>query len=84
MKATGFFTTAKPVRGEYRETAVDAAKRGADMLLTSVDGNYYSLFINNPIEIKGRGVKRYSDKVYAVTEKVYDRLKSEYRIEMDF
>lgn len=84
MKSTGYFTTEAPVRNEYKETLIDIQKKQADMLLTSIDGNWYSLFLNKDIKISGRGVKVHSEKSISVTEKVYDRLKSEYRIDMDF
>ena len=67
-------------RGEYKRTALDDAKDKADMLLQSVDGNYYTLHLNRPIEIKGRGVKRYSNGAIAVTERVYNKLNEQYNI----
>lgn len=84
MKSTAYFTTQTPVKNEYKETLLDAQKKQADILVTSIDGNYYSLFLNREIKLSGRGVKVHSEKTVSVTEKVYDRLKSEYRIEMDF
>ena len=72
-------------KGEYKETSVDAQKKNADILVTSVDGDYYTLFLNKDIEITAkRGVKRYSEKFIAVTESVYNKLMSKYNIAMDF
>ena len=71
-------------RGDYKETELDRRKKCADMLLTSIDGNYYTLFLKKEVEIKGRGVKRYSGNVVAVTENVYDKLKAKYNILCDF
>lgn len=72
-------------KGEYKETSVDAQKKNADILLTSVDGDYYTLFLNKNIEITAkRGVKRYNERLIAVTESVYNKLRSQYNIAMDF
>ena len=46
MKAIGYFTTEKPVRNVCKETSLDTQKKNADILLTSIDGNLYSLFLN--------------------------------------
>lgn len=71
-------------KGEYKETELDKQKKQADMLLTSIDGNYYTLFIQKNIEIKGRGVKRHSGNVVAVTENIYYKLRDKYNILCDF
>lgn len=71
-------------RGEYKRTALDDAKDKAEMLLQSIDGNYYTLRLNRPIEIKGRGVKRYGNNIIAVTERVYKQLQAQYNIACDF
>lgn len=70
--------------GEYKETDLDRQKKQADILLTSVDGNYYTLRLQKPIEVKGRGVRRYSDNVVAVTESVYNKLQERYNVMCDF
>lgn len=71
-------------RGEYKKTELDQRKRDADILLQSIDGNYYTLKVREGITVNGRGVKRYSNGVIAVTERVYERLKSTYKVECDF
>lgn len=71
-------------KGEYKETELDHQKKQADILLTSIDGNYYTLCLQKPLEIKGRGVRRYSDSVVAVTESVYNKLEAKYNIMCDF
>lgn len=85
MKAIGYFTKIAQPKGEYKETTLDAQKKQADALLTSIDGDYYSLALNRPIDIKpGRGIKIYSDINIAVTESVYKKLASKYNIMTDF
>ena len=72
-------------RGEYKETGLDKRKKQADALITSIDGDYYSLYLNRPIEIRGtRGVKRYNENRIAVSESVLKKLEKEYTIECDF
>lgn len=83
MKATGYFTKDAQPRGEYKETSLDAQKKQADILVTAIDDRY-TLWLNKPIEVKGRGVKRYSDKVVAVTESVYIKLQAKYNVMCDF
>lgn len=70
--------------GEYKETELDHQKKQADILLTSIEGNWYTLWLQKPIEVKGRGVRRYSDSVVAVTESVYSKLEAKYNIMCDF
>lgn len=70
--------------GDYKETDLDRQKKQADILLTSIDGNYYTLCLQKPIEVKGRGVRRYSETVVAVTESVYTKLKAKYNVMCDF
>lgn len=85
MKAIGYFTKIAQPKGEYKETTLDAQKKQADALLTSIDGDYYSLALNRPIDVKpGRGIKIYSDTNIAVTESVYKKLASKYNIMTDF
>ena len=84
LVAEGYFTKSDYIKGEYEETELDRQKKQADILLTSIDGNWYSLFLQKTIEIKGRGVKRYDDKVVSVTESVYNKLQAKYNIMCDF
>lgn len=71
-------------RGEYKETSLDQQKKQADILVTSIDGNYYTLHLNKPVEVKGRGMKRYSNGDITVTESVYNKLKEKYNVMCDF
>lgn len=71
-------------KGEYKETELDRQKKQADILLTSVDGNYYTLRLQTPIEVKGRGVRRYNDNVVVVTESVYNKLQERYNVMCNF
>ncbi len=71
-------------KGEYKPTELDKQKKRADMLLQSIDGNYYTLKLNRPIEVKGRGVKNYSNNVIAVTERLYNQLRQRYNVVCDF
>ncbi|MCM1216533.1 MAG: hypothetical protein NC209_03975 [Alistipes sp.] len=93
MKTTNEYGTAigymvsKPnfiPKGEYKPAELDEQKKRADMLLQSIDGSYYTLKLNRPIEIKGRGVKKYGNNIIAVTERIYNQLQQQYRVMCDF
>ena len=84
-KATIYKTKEAQVKGEYKATLVDDCKKQADALLTSIDGNWYSLTLNTNLDVKAsKSVKIYSEKNIAVTEKMYNKLVSEYNIMTDF
>lgn len=80
--AVGYFVKKDFIKGKYKETELDIRKKNADMLLQSIDDKY-TLWLNKPIEVKGRGIKRYG-RTIVVTERVYERLKEAYKIECDF
>lgn len=83
--AVGYWVKSDYVKkGEYKPTELDRQKKGADILLESIDGNYYTLRLQKPLEVKGRGVRRYSGNVIAVTESVYNKLKDKYNIMCNF
>ena len=83
--AVGYWVKSDYVKkGEYKPTELDTQKKGADILLESIYGNYYTLRLQKPIEVKGRGVRRYSGNVIAVTESVYNKLKDKYNIMCNF
>ncbi len=85
IQTAAYFTKKDNRRGEYKATELDKAKAEADVLLESIDGNYYTLWLNNEaITVKGRGVKESDGRRVVVTEKVYDRLKEQYRVMCDF
>ena len=54
MKATIEMTKEAQVRGEYKETSLDAQKKQADMLVIAIDDKY-TLWLNKPVTVKGRG-----------------------------
>lgn len=39
-------------KGEYKATILDQQKKEADMLLKSIDGSWYTIWLNRGIEIK--------------------------------
>lgn len=93
MKKTNAYGTAigylvpKPEfqpKGEYKATELDAQKESADILLQSIGGNYYTLKLNKFVDIKGRGVKFYDGNIVAVTERIYDKLRTKYNVVCDF
>lgn len=77
-----FIEDATP-RGDYKPTTLDYEKKNADMLLQSIDGNYYTLWLNKEIEVKGRGVERHG-RIVVVSEKMYYILTKTYSILTDF
>lgn len=83
MKAIGFFTKSEIIKGQYNPTDLDTQKKHADILLLAVDDKY-SIQVLNGVELKGRGIKKYSNNTYAVTEKVYTKLAQRYNIMCDF
>jgi hypothetical protein len=70
--------------GEYVKTSIDELKEKAGMLLTGVFGNYYELNTKGVVIPIGRGVKRYGNGNYCVTESVYRKLSGKYNIMTDF
>lgn len=73
-------------KGEYKPTDLDKRKQEADILLRSCCGGYTEIWLNNPnVIIPGkRGVKRYSQRAYAVTDAVLKKLEKSYTVECDF
>ena len=72
-------------KGKYNPTDLDERKIEADILLTAIDGNYYTLQINKTIQLpESRRIKRYSNGCVSVPESVYNRLKSKYNVICDF
>ena len=84
MEAIGYFTSPKVAKVAYPATALDTAKKSADILLQAIDGNYYTLWLNKEVEIKGRGIKERTGKMVVVTENAYYRLKEKFNILTDF
>lgn len=82
-KVEAYFTTPKPEPFHYNATELDAQKKQADILVTAIDDKY-TLWMNKPIEIKGRGVQVVSKNVVVVTESVYNKIKAKYKVMSDF
>lgn len=82
MKATIEMTKEAQVRGEYKETSLDVQKKQADMLIIAIDDKY-TLWLNKPVTVKGRGIKKVDEKTIVVTDNAFDKLKAEYNIMFD-
>lgn len=71
-------------RGEYQETELDRQKKQADILLESIDGNWYTIRLNRQIDLKSKRIRRYDNGCIAVPESMYYKLKSEYNVMCNF
>lgn len=83
--AIGYFADTPFIKkGEYLPTELDKKKERADILIQSVDGDYFTIFTKG-LEIKpGRGVRRYQNGTFAVTEFVLNKLRKKYNVLCDF
>ena len=52
------------------------------MLVIGIDDKY-TLWLNKPITLKGRGIKRVDEKIIVVTDNAFDKLQTEYNIMFD-
>lgn len=85
MKAIIYKTKEAQPRGEYKSALIDEQKKSADVLLTSIDGDWYSLTLKVSMNIKpGKNVMIYSDCSIAVKESIYKKLAAAYNIMTDF
>ena len=82
MKATIVMTKDAIKKGEYKETSLDVQKKQADMLVVAIDDKY-TLWLNKPIIVKGRGIKKVNEKTIVVTDNAFDKLKTQYSIMFD-
>ena len=82
MKATIVMTKDAIKKGEYKETSLDFQKKQADMLVVAIDDKY-TLWLNKPITVKGRGIKKVNEKTIVVTDNAFDKLKTQYSIMFD-
>lgn len=82
MKATIVMTKDAIKKGEYEETSLDVQKKQADMLVVAIDDKY-TLWLNKPITVKGRGIKKVDEKTIVVTDNAFDKLKTQYSIMFD-
>lgn len=71
-------------QGEYKETELDKQKKEADILLKSIDGNFYTLRLNKQIDLKSKRIKRYDNGCIAVPQSIYNKLEAKYNIMCDF
>ena len=71
-------------RGEYKETELDAQKKAADILVESIDGNWYTIRLNRQIELKSKRIRKYDNGCIAVPESVYNKLKDKYNVMCNF
>ncbi len=82
MKATIVMTKDAIKKGEYKETSLDVQKKQADILVIAIDDKY-TLWLNKPMTIKGRGIKKVNEKTIVVTDNAFDKLKTQYSIMFD-
>ncbi|GAB6867559.1 MULTISPECIES: hypothetical protein [Bacteroidales] len=82
MKATIVMTKDAIKKGEYKETSLDVQKKQADILVVAIDDKY-TLWLNRPITVKGRGIKKVNEKTIVVTDNAFDKLKTQYSIMFD-
>lgn len=71
-------------RGEYKETELDRQKKQADILLESIDGNWYTIRLNREIELKSKRIRKYDNGCIAIPESVYNKLKDKYNVMCNF
>lgn len=71
-------------RGEYKETELDREKKAADILVESIEGNWYTIRLNRQIELKSKRIKRYDNGCIAVPESVYTKLQGKYNVMCNF
>lgn len=71
-------------RGEYKETTLDREKKAADILVESIDGNWYTIRLNKQIELKSKRIRQYDNGCIAVPESVYTKLQGKYNIMCNF
>lgn len=71
-------------RGEYKETVLDRKKKAADILVESIDGNWYTIRLNRQIELKNKRIRKYDNGCIAVPESVYNKLKDKYNVMCNF
>lgn len=71
-------------KGEYKETELDRQKNEADILLESIDGNFYTIRLNRRIDLKSKRIRQYGDGCISVPESVFNKLKGEYNVMCNF
>lgn len=71
-------------RKEYKETELDQQKKQADILLESIDGDWYTLRLNRNVNLKNKRVRQYDNGTIAVPENAFLQLKKQYVVLTDF
>lgn len=74
-------------KGQYKPTELDERKTKADFLITAIDGSRTTVQFNIPIELPaGRGIEpcKSNPRVYYVTDRELEKLKSRFSYECDF
>lgn len=71
-------------RGEYQETELDRQKKQADILLESIDGNWYTIRLNKKIDIKSKRIRNYDNGTIAIPESLFHKLESKYNVMCNF
>lgn len=86
MVVTAYFVDEEKFipKGEYKETRLDQQKKKADILLKSIEGNWYTIYSNIEIELKNKRIRRYDNGCIAVPESIYNKLKAKYNVMCDF
>lgn len=74
-------------KGQYKPTELDERKTKADFLITAIDGSRTTVQFNIPTELPaGRGIEpcKSNPRVYYVTDRELEKLKSRFSYECDF
>jgi hypothetical protein len=66
----------------YRPTQIDALKAAADIRLTYVERNGFSIASKHALS--GRGIKSYGNGNYSVSEGALAKLRERYTVQPDF
>ena len=73
----------KFTRKEYASINLPEIKQEYDIVVESIEGNWYTIRLNREIEIEGKKMYRY-DICIAVPESVYNKLKDKYNVMCNF
>ena len=73
----------KFAKEEYASINLPEMKQEYDIVVESIDGNWYTIRLNREIEIEGKKMYRY-DVCIAVPESVYNKLKDKYNVMCNF
>ena len=83
MNATITMTKDAARRGEYKPTSLDDFKAKADILIEA-HSDKFEIRVKDGIEIKGRGVERFSNGVLAIPESMMRKLEKKYIVVCNF